>query len=54
MNAKYVFMFLVVFSVLLFSLATLKRTYIAQLLGPAIPEPFAEKMEDLQMLLQPY
>jgi hypothetical protein len=54
MNAKYIFMFLTIFSVLLFTMVILKRTYIAQILGPGIPEPFAEKIEDLQMFLQPY
>lgn len=54
MNVKYVFMFLTIFSVLLFALVIFKRTYIAQLLGPAIPEPFVEKWEDMHMFLQPY
>jgi hypothetical protein len=51
MEMKYVFMFLAAFSILLFSLVLMKRTFIAQLLGPAIPEPFAENME---MMLKPY
>jgi hypothetical protein len=54
MELKYVFMVFATFSVLLFSLVLLKRTFIAQLLGPGIPEPFGEKMEDIRMLLQPY
>ena len=54
MELKYVFMFLAIFSILLFSLVLMKQTYVAQLLGPAIPEPFAEKMSDMQMWLQPY
>lgn len=54
MELKYLFMFIATFSILLFSLVLMKRTYIAQLLGPAIPEPFAEKLEDMQMLLQPF
>jgi len=54
METKYVFMFLATFSILLFSLVALKATFIAQLLGPAIPEPFGEKMEDMRMWLQPY
>ena len=51
---KYVFMFLAAFSILLFSLVLMKRTFIAQLLGPAIPEPFAEKLDDIEMWLKPY
>jgi hypothetical protein len=54
MEVKYLFMFIATFSILLFSLVLMKRTYIAQLLGPAIPEPFAERMDDLQMWLQPF
>lgn len=54
MDAKTVFMVLATFSILLFTLVTFKRTYVAQLLGPAIPEPFAEKMDDMQMWLQPF
>jgi hypothetical protein len=54
MELKYVFMFLAIFSILLFSLVLMKRTFIAQLLGPAIPEPFAEKIEDIGMWLKPY
>ena len=54
MEARHVFMFLATFSIMLFTLVLMKRTYVAQLLGPAIPEPFAERMEDLQMWLQPY
>jgi hypothetical protein len=54
MEAKYVFMFFATFSILLFFLVLIKRTYVAQLLGPAIPEPFSEKFEDMQTLLQPY
>ena len=33
-------MFFATFSILLFTLVLLKRTFIAQLLGPGIPEPF--------------
>jgi hypothetical protein len=54
MDLKTIFMIFVVFSVLLFSLVLMKRTYIAQLLSPAIPEPFLEKIEDMQMWLKPY
>jgi hypothetical protein len=54
MEIKTIFMVSVVFSILLFSLVLMKRTYIAQLLGPAIPEPFAEKMENMDMWLKPY
>jgi hypothetical protein len=54
MEVKYVFMFFATFSILLFSLVLLKRTFVAQLLGPAIPEPFGEKMADMDMWLQPY
>jgi hypothetical protein len=54
MEMKIVFMFLAMFSILFFSLVLMKRTYIAQLLGPAIPEPFIEKMEDMQMWMSPY
>ncbi len=54
MDAKYLFMSLAVFSILLFSFVLTKRTFIAQLLGPAIPEPYVEKMEDMQMWLKPY
>jgi hypothetical protein len=45
---------LAIFSILLFLLVIMKRTYIAQLLGPAIPEPFAEKLENIDAWLQPY
>ena len=55
---RTVFIILAVFSILLFSLVALKRTYIAQLLGPGIPEPFADKldvgMEMMDVLLRPY
>lgn len=54
MEAKYIFMFFATFSILLFFLVLIKQTYVAQLLGPAIPEPFSEKFEDMQTLLQPY
>jgi hypothetical protein len=54
METKTFFMIFVVFSVLLFSLVLMKRTYIAQVLGPAIPEPFLEKMEDMHMWIKPY
>ena len=40
MVMKYMFMFFATFSILLFTLVLLKRTFIAQLLGPGIPEPF--------------
>lgn len=43
------------FSILLFVLVITKRTYVAQLLGPGIPEPFVtEKFEDMRMWLAPY
>ncbi len=50
---------LAIFSILLFALVIMKRTYIAQLLGPGIPEPFdgivhPEKMEDLMVWMSPY
>lgn len=45
---------LAIFSIVLFLLVIMKRTYIAQLLGPAIPEPFAEKMDQMDMWLQPH
>jgi len=48
------FAFLAVFSILLFFLVMMKRTYIAQLLGPAIAEPFAEKLDNMDSWLQPY
>ena len=55
---RTVFIILAVFSILLFSLVVLKRTYIAQLLGPGIPEPFANKldmgMELMDVWLRPY
>lgn len=54
MEVKYVFMFFATFSILLFSLVLMKRTYVAQLLGPAIPEPFSEKFEDMHTRLQPF
>jgi hypothetical protein len=54
MEVKTIFMIFAVFSILLFSLVLMKRTYIAQLLGPAIPEPFLEKMEDMHMWMKPY
>jgi hypothetical protein len=54
MELRTVFMILAVFSVMLFSFVLMKRTFIAQLLGPAIPEPFVEKMEDMHMWLQPF
>ena len=60
-SAKYimhVFVILAVFSILLFSLVIMKRTYIAQLLGPAIPEPFGnrlnESLENMDTFLRPY
>ena len=53
MEMRTVFMILVIFSVTLFSFVIMKRTFVAQLLGPAIPEPFVEKMEDMHMWLQP-
>jgi hypothetical protein len=54
MEMKTVFMFLAVFSILFFSLVLMKLTYVAQLLGPAIPEPFYETIEDMKVWLQPY
>lgn len=51
MEARYVFMFFATFSILLFFLVLIKRTYVAQLLGPAIPEPFLEKFDVMQTLL---
>lgn len=51
---RIVFMVFATFSVLLFSLVLMKRTFIAQLLGPAIPEPFAENLDDMRMWLQPF
>jgi hypothetical protein len=54
MDTKYVFIFFATFSILLFSLVLMKRTYVAQLLGPAIPELFAERMEDMDMWMRPY
>ena len=55
MEVKRVFMVFAIFSVLLFSLVLMKRTYVAQLLGPAIPEPFSENMDyDMRMEMQPY
>ncbi len=48
------FVILAVFSILLFVLVIMKRTYVAQLLGPAIPEPFVERMEDMNIWLSPY
>lgn len=54
MEVKTIFMIFAAFSIFLFSLVLMKRTYIAQLLGPAIPEPFMEKMEDIHMWLNPY
>ena len=54
----HVFVILAVFSILLFSLVIMKRTYIAQLLGPAIPEPFGNKLneslENMDTFLRPY
>ena len=48
-----VFIPLAAFSILLFFLVITKRTFIAQLLGPGIPEPFTmliptEKFEDVR------
>ena len=54
MEIKYVFIVLATFSILLFVLVLMKRTFIAQLLGPAIPEPFFESMEHMDMWLNPY
>ena len=54
MEMKTVFMFLATFSILFFSLVLMKRTYIAQLLGPGIPEPFIEKMVDMQMWMSAF
>jgi hypothetical protein len=58
MEMRTVFIILAVFSILLFSLVAFKRTYIAQLLGPGIPEPFANNldvgMEMMDVLLRPY
>jgi hypothetical protein len=54
MEVKTVFMILAGFSVLLFSFIAIKRTYIAQLLSPGLPEPFFEKREDMEMWLRPY
>lgn len=51
---KYIFMGFSTFSILLFSLVLMKRTFVAQLLGPAIPEPFAERLEDMDMWLRAY
>ena len=48
------FVILAVFSIILFALVIMKRTYVAQLLGPAIPEPFVESIENIDMWLQPY
>jgi len=47
-------MFLSVFSILFFFLVLTKRTYIAQLLGPAIPEPYSERMEEMKSWMQPF
>jgi hypothetical protein len=54
MEMKYVFMVFATFSIILFSLVLMKQTMFAQFLGPAIPEPFAERLEDMDMLLRPY
>ena len=55
---RTVFIILAIFSILLFSLVAMKRTYIAQILGPGIPEPFANNldasMEMMDVLLRPY
>ena len=51
MNA---FIPLAIFSILLFAMVLMKRSYVAQLLGPAIPEPFLTKVEDFHELLQPF
>ena len=49
-----VFMIFAIFSVLLFSFVLMKRNFITQLLGTAIPEPFVEKIEDMHMWLRPF
>ena len=54
MNVKIIFMVLTAFSILLFSLVAMKYTYIAQLLGPGLPEPFLEDRKDIDMWLRPY
>lgn len=58
MELRTVFIILAVFSILLFSLVAMKRTFIAQLLGPGIPEPFGNKIVDSMELmdtwLRPY
>jgi hypothetical protein len=54
MEVRHIFMIFATFSILLFSLVLMKRTYVAQLLGPAIPEPFMEKLDDMKIWLQPY
>jgi hypothetical protein len=54
MELRSVFMFLSVFSILFFFLVLTKKTFIAQLLGPAIPEPYSERMEDMKSWIQPF
>ena len=54
METKTVFLILASFSIFLFSLVAMKRTYIAQLLSPGLPEPFFEKREDMEIWLRPY
>ncbi len=54
MELKTVFIVLAIFSILFFSFVLLKWTFIAQLLSPALPEPFLEKMEDMDIWLRPY
>ena len=58
-----VFVAFAVFSILLFGLFLLKRTYVAQLLSPGLhaplglSEPFfgnIEKLEDMRMWMAPY
>ena len=40
-----IFVPVALFSIILFALVIMKRTYVAQLLGPGIPEPFADLHE---------
>ena len=54
MDMRTIFILFATFSIFLFSLVMIKQTYIAQLLGPAIPEPFLEKMENMETWLRPY
>ena len=54
MELRTTFIVSAIFSVLLFLMVLFKRSFIAQMLSPGLPEPFLEKMEAMDVWIRPY